>query len=98
VLRTLAVRALKPEYPSLSIQRGAKGVAVAWIEVGPKGVPEIVKILQAPDDLIAKAFKQALVRWRFRTVGVPPRYGGKLTYYFRESAGKGSVVAGDEFE
>jgi outer membrane biosynthesis protein TonB len=82
VLRALAIVAPRSEYPRLSIQRGHQGPAVALVEIGPTGLPTAVSILQAPDDGIANALKHAISEWRFRTRGAPPRYCGKLTYYF----------------
>jgi TonB family protein len=95
-LRLLATSAPRPAYPELSAMRGSSGVAVVWVEVGSDGTPSLVRALQAPDDMIGKSTVLAVRRWRFRTSGVPPRYCGKITYYFLKSGNRIEVIGGDE--
>lgn len=95
-IRAQALASPGPEYPKRSLELGHQGVAVALVEVGSDGSPRAVTVLQAPDPYIANALAIAVRRWRFNTRGAPPKYCGKLTYYFRISRHVGTVTAGDE--
>ena len=98
VLRALARSSPRPQYPPQSIRQRHQGIAVAWVEINSSGSPETVRVLQAPDDLIAGTLRRTLSQWRFSTSNAPLRYCGKITYYFRLSEKGAAVVAGDEPE
>jgi TonB family protein len=92
-LRKIALEQPLPNYPPESIQRGSTGVAVEQILVAPDGSVANAVNLQAPDQLIATAVRQAVMRWRFppptADVGPGPyRMEGKLTFYFEMDGGR----------
>lgn len=95
-IRRVATTTPMPSYPAASVANGSSGVSVAAIVSGPDGSVTSVTILEAPDDAIAEAVRQALLAWR-----IPPRtiqgrseamgVRGKVTFYFRISGGRGRV-------
>lgn len=101
-LRRMASYAPKPGYPSASIEKKKSGVAVAAVLTGVDGSVETVVVLEAPDDLIGSAVREAVMQWKF----TPSRLGGpdgpktrtysKLTFYFRITNGNGQVLNPEE--
>jgi len=84
-LRKLATKTVLPDFPEEAKKRGAKGVAVAQLEVDEKGDVAQVEVLEAPDPLIKKAVADATKQWKFKpsaSSGEPVRIQGKLTFYY----------------
>ena len=64
-LRRWVTNSPLPDYPSGSLAKKRSGVAVASIVVGIDGRAITVDVLEAPDQEIGEAVKNALVRWTF---------------------------------
>jgi len=89
-LRQMAVTTVTPSYPEGSVKAGISGVAVADVAASVEGGAPAVEILEAPDERIAAAVREALGKWKF-----PPfQYGmsSRVTFYFRIEGGKGRVL------
>ncbi len=95
-----ALRKPYPRYPARSLENGAAGVAVASILFGFDGRMERVDVLEAPDEDVADALRDALGRW-----AIPPGFGddapdgpfklsATMVFYFLIEAGEGRVVSG----
>lgn len=95
-----ALRKPYPRYPARSLETGAAGVAVASILFGFDGRMERVDVLEAPDEDVADALRDALGRW-----AIPPGFGedapdgpfklsATIVFYFLIEAGEGRVVSG----
>ena len=98
-LRKLALSTPLPRYPQKSVRQRKQGVGVSQILVNEKGVVAATRILEAPDDHIAKAVEAAVKKWTFRpqTVkGKPVSVSGKLTFYFVIERAGARVVSPDE--
>ncbi|MGA2261269.1 MAG: energy transducer TonB [Acidobacteriota bacterium] len=101
-LRRMAQYAPKPAYPSASIEKKKSGVAVASVLTGVDGNVETVVVLEAPDDLIGSAVREAVMQWKFTPSrlggpdGPKTRTYGKLTFYYRITNGAGQVLSPDE--
>jgi len=93
-LRSRAVNIVMPGYPEESKKRGAKGVAVAQLEVDERGDVTQVDILEAPDGQIKGAITEAVNQWKFKPTtvgGQPVRVQGKLTFYYVIEGGDARV-------
>lgn len=93
-LRKLAVHAPVPRYPAPSLAGNVSGVAVATVSIDVAGTPESVRVLEAPDDLIGTAVREAVQQWRFKSFGVPIR--GELIFYFHIASEQGVVSSPEE--
>jgi len=85
-----------PEYPASSVASATHGVAVAGLVTRPDGSVTEVTILEAPDQAIGAAVREALMQWRCGPVTVqgrsePHGLRGKVTFYFRIVSAKGRV-------
>lgn len=90
--RTATHKAL-PSYPPESLRNGVGGVAVAEVRVSVSGDAESITVLEAPDDHIAEAVKQAVGDWSFAAPRIAgsdedTRALGKLVFYFVAETGK----------
>jgi TonB family protein len=100
-LRANAISTPKPAYPKASADRKATGVVVASIVVGTDGRTVEVAVVEAPDDGIARAVRDGVMRWTFKPLqapGQPEPSGmrGLLTFYFRIVRGRPVVLDPDE--
>ena len=99
-IEDLALRKPYPRYPARSLENGAAGVAVAWIRFGFDGRMDQVDVLEAPDEDIAEALRDALGRWAIRrgftddAPGGPFKVSATMVFYFLIEAGEGRVVSG----
>ena len=99
-IEDLALRKPYPRYPARSLETGAAGVAVASILFGFDGRMERVDVLEAPDEDIAEALRDALGRWAIRrgftddAPGGPFKVSATMVFYFLIEAGEGRVVSG----
>jgi len=96
-IRRVATTKPLPAYPAESIARESSGVAVAAVASGVDGLMASVTVLEAPDDAIAAAVREALLNWEVPPTNVTGRsetYGirGKVTFYFRIVNGRGQVA------
>jgi TonB family protein len=95
--RRAATRKVTPAYPAASVARKSAGVAVASFTSDPSGKVQSVTILEAPDEAIAAAVREAVEAWEFSPITVmgesgPSGLRGKLTFYFRVNGNKGMVA------
>ena len=90
-LRRAALTSVTPSYPASSVKAGVSGIAVAAVVTSTVagGAPS-VEVLEAPDQAIADAVREALGKWTFRVLQWPMR--AKVTFYFRIEQGKGRVL------
>lgn len=93
-LRGIATTAPAPTYPATSLARKVTGVAVVAIRLDRNGHLQNLSVLQAADDAIGQSVHDALMRWRFRPIGIPMK--GKLFFYFTIKKGSGSVASPEE--
>jgi len=96
-IRRVATKRPLPAYPAESIARKSSGVAVAAVASGVDGRMASVTVLEAPDDAIAAAVREALLAWEIPSTKVMGRsepYGirGKVTFYFQIVNGHGRVA------
>lgn len=96
VLRRLAKKTPMPAYPESSRRRGAKGRAVAELDVDKAGNLTRVRLIEATDADIERAVTEAVNRWEFSPASAgegrrPVRVRGKLTFYFEIEGGKALV-------
>jgi hypothetical protein len=90
-LRTFVETSVPPEYPASARAAGTTGVAVAQVELDEHRVVRRVDVLEAPSQDIARAVRDAIGRWRFRSSPEPSTktstagrwLSGKLTFYFQ---------------
>ena len=100
-IRRLATQKPAPVYPAASIAQKRTGVAVAAIVSQPDGRVATVTMLEAPDEAIGAAMREALLKWVIAPMTVQGRtdpYGvsGKVTFYFRIEKGQGRVLSPEE--
>ena len=99
-IEDLALHKPYPRYPARSLENGAAGVAVASILLDLDGRMEQVDVLEAPDEDIAEALRDALGRWAIRrgftddAPGGPFKVSATMVFYFLIEAGEGRVVSG----
>lgn len=98
VLRNSVTVAPKPEFPSDTLKHNVSGIAVAEILVSPEGEVTKIRVVDAPDALVAKSVTAALLRWHFM---LPKEAGGAswsglISFYFVISNGRGLVLNPDE--
>jgi rhodanese-related sulfurtransferase len=96
-IKRVATSRTMPIYPAQSVPRKSSGVAVAAIMSGADGRVTNVIVLEAPDEAIAEAVRDALMKWQIpptTVLGRPELYGvsGKITFYFQFTGGRGRVV------
>ena len=91
-LRQLAITSPPPTYPATSLEKKITGVVVAATLVKPDGSSEAVAILQSPDAETGRAVHDAVMRWKFKSMGV---YGieGSLMFYFHRVGPRGVVLS-----
>ncbi len=96
VLRSRVISGVPPVIPS-SFRPNTRAVTVADVELLSDGTLLAVEILEAPSPDVARAFRAALLSWKFRPVGeVNARYVGKLTFYIVPSHESARVLSPDE--
>jgi len=101
VLRSMAVKTVRPIYPEDALREHKSGVAVAEISISLKGTVTNVEILEAPSPSIGHAVERALQQWQF-----PPTDGkngeiavtlsGKMVFYFEMQGVRASVLLPSE--
>ena len=98
--RNKVVHAVTPEYPKPSLTRRVTGTAVAEVTFNATGQVVDVKILQSPDEYIARELMATLAKWVFRPepelIKTNGTRRGKLTFYFNIVDGVGKVLNPDE--
>ncbi|MGD0404487.1 MAG: TonB family protein [Candidatus Acidiferrales bacterium] len=95
ILRSRAVKVVKPIFPEDAIRNQTTGVVVAEIHLDGSGVVTTVHILQAPSESTAASVSQAVSQWQFQPFPPPDDkhiISGKLTFYFEFRHGKGIVL------
>jgi rhodanese-related sulfurtransferase len=90
-LREFAITSPTPTYPPASLAKKVAGPVVAAIRTDPKGLPEGVQILQAPDTYTGRAVHDALMRWAFRPMVLGME--GIVVFYFRIEGTRGIVLS-----
>jgi rhodanese-related sulfurtransferase len=100
-LRSRAKASPMPAYPRESLAEKISGVAVAAVLFGVDGKLASIDILEAPDEHMAAAVRDAVERWNVPGAQVMGRderspIQGKLTFYFQVRNGKGVVLDPDE--
>jgi TonB family protein len=94
-MRRAATKIVMPAFPEAARKRGAKGVAVAELELNAEGVVVRFQILESPDPLIKVAVAEAVQKWKFQPQtlnGEPVNIIGKLTFYYLvDGHGEGRV-------
>lgn len=100
-IRRVATSKPMPVYPAESVARKRSGVAVAAITSEAHGRVTTVTVLEAPDDAIGAAVRDALLKWEIpptTVAGRPEPYGvrGKVTFYFQLAGGRGRVANAED--
>ncbi len=100
-IRRVATKKPMPLYPAESVAKKSTGVAVAAIASGVDGRVASVTVLEAPDDAIAAAIRDALLNWEIPPTSVMGRseqYGvrGKITFYFQITNGRSRVANAED--
>jgi len=90
-----------PQYPERSLAAGTSGVSVARVTAGLDGAIENVQVLEAPDEYIAAAMRQALDKWVVRPTQVTGAPGkskrrARVTFYFRIDRGNPLVLSPEQ--
>lgn len=84
--RRIAQERPRPEYPTVSLNSGQTGVAVAEVVTTAGGSTGQVEILEAPDEHIGDAVTRALAQWKVQLPtdddGQAVRVRAKLFFYF----------------
>jgi TonB family protein len=81
-IRKIAAEAYMPIYPEESRKKGQTGVAVAEVSLNENDRVTDVRILEAPSPSIARAVKDAVMKWKFPHHEGVVCFKGKLTFYF----------------
>jgi rhodanese-related sulfurtransferase len=89
-LREFAITSPTPTYPPASLAKKVAGPVVAAIWTDPKGLPEGVQILQAPDTDTGRAVQDALMKWTFRPMVLGME--GLVVFYFHIEGSRGAVL------
>jgi rhodanese-like protein len=89
-LRMSAITTVTPSYPEASVKAGISGVAVAEVVASVEGGAPAFEILEAPDERIAAAVREALGKWKFPALQFAT--SSRVTFYFRIEGGKGRVL------
>jgi hypothetical protein len=89
-LRMRAITTVTPSYPEASVKAGISGVAVAEVVASVEGGAPAFEILEAPDERIAAAVREALGKWKFPALQYAT--SSRVTFYFRIENGKGRVL------
>jgi TonB family protein len=95
-IRRVATKKPLPAYPPESVAKKRTGVAVAAIRSDVNGQVIEARILEAPDDAIGTAVRDALRTWTIPPMMVrggsePHEVTGKVTFYFQIVEGRGRV-------
>lgn len=90
-IREFAITSPTPAYPAVSLAKKVTGVVIAEIRTDTKGAPERVEILQSPDPDTGRAVQDAVMRWRFKPMGMGME--GKVAFYFRLEGSRGLVLS-----
>jgi rhodanese-related sulfurtransferase len=77
-----ATKIARPEYPAASVKRRSSGLAVAEVMFDTAGHPQLVTVIEAPDDEIRQAVATAINHWEFK----------QITARNRELKGSGTVT------
>jgi TonB family protein len=85
-----AVLAPLPAYPEGALKRGIGGVVVARLRVAREGRVLGVRILEASDEILARAVRASVIDWRFGAAD--GRFEGNATFYFKLTDGTGEVA------
>jgi rhodanese-related sulfurtransferase len=96
-IRRVATKKPLPAYPPDSVAKKHAGVAVAAIRSDASGRVIEARILEAPDEAIGAAVRDALLTWVVPPMMVggrqePHELTGKVTFYFRIVEGRGRVA------
>ena len=95
--RRNAVLAVTPAYPADALRSRASGVVVAQLTMNPSGVPDEIRIVQAPCQAIVNSVLDALKQWRFAKPLRHVTLTGKLYFYFvMDEANRGQVLSAEE--
>ena len=100
-LRQLAIKAPRPIYPPTSLAKRVTGVVVATVTIDVNGQLKNVNIVESPDAATARAVREAVTQWVFRSVTVPSAANlirGNLIFYFHFNEGRGLVSSSDELQ
>jgi TonB family protein len=96
ILRSTAIKSVRPKCPQDAVHNRLTGVAVAQVFLTIDGNVDRVEILEAPSPSAGEAVSEAVVGWRFRppapVAGRPLRRSGKLTFYFVTKDDRCSVL------
>src|SRR5579859_2204224 len=97
VLRSMALKTVRPVYPQDALRTKKTGVAVVRIHISLEGTVTRVEVLQAPSASIGNSVEGAVAQWRFRPTDgrdgeAPVKLSGKLVFYFEIHAGRGSLL------
>jgi hypothetical protein len=100
-IRRLATQKPMPAYPPDSVAKKSTGVAVVAVVSQPDSRVASVTVLEAPDDAIGAAVREAVAKWVIEPasiLGRTERLGvtGKLTFYFQIAGGRGRVLNPEE--
>jgi rhodanese-related sulfurtransferase len=95
-IRRVATKKPLPTYPPESVAKKRTGVAVAAIRSDVNGQVVEARVLEAPDEAIGAAVRDALRTWLIppmKVAGDSEPYGvtGKVTFYFQIVEGRGRV-------
>jgi rhodanese-related sulfurtransferase len=95
-IRRLATNKPLPAYPPESVAKKRAGVAVAAIRSDASSRVIEARILEAPDEAIGVAVRDALLTWVIPPTMVagrpePQGISGKVTFYFQIVGGRGRV-------
>jgi TonB family protein len=96
IFRDHATSVVLPRYPESSVRSGHSGRTVVDVRLSDGKITD-ARILEAPDEEIARSVKTALSMWSFRPftqAGVPVRFPirSRVILYFRLIDGKPIVI------
>jgi hypothetical protein len=92
-----AVERTLPVYPPASLAAGVAGVAVAEVRTDTTGKVVWTNVLEAPDDAMSSAVREAVLQWKIGPVTVFGRENearaaeAKIVFYFVVENGRGVV-------
>ena len=100
ILRTMKISGDLPSFPSDAFRSCSFGVAVASVQLDPKGKVSSIQMLQSPAPSISKSISQTLSNWRFKPYflknGQQVVFSGLLTFYFEPKDGRPVVLNPNE--
>jgi len=100
-LRTSVLTPMRPSYPEVAKQKNVTGVVVIMVRIRDRGKPTSTTVLEATDQILAKAVQDTVSATSFDLTRSGFQRGvyvaGRLIFYFHHDHDKWSVSYPDEF-